>query len=508
MKKKLIMLMICAALVASLFGCGKKQTDSDNKTDPKQTEQKGSEDTGKDLSKQDPYVVRIVVADEGTPEACEAVAEAANKITVPKYNTSIEIVRYGFGEWEDQVQLMLASGEKLDLMASLWLSVSTAANNGQIIPLDDLLAEYGKDILNDISAEDWACSTVDGKIYGVRNNKELAAGYGIAMLTEVLETIDFDFSKVKSEADLTDLFVKVKEKYPDMYPICSDFGTMGYYLAAVDWLGRDFGVLENALTSETTVVNWWTCDTYKKIVETRHYWVENGLMMPDPTINSETAANLISAGKAFSYFTDIKPGVEGQWERSTGKDITVVDIVPAFSTSSNLNNLWYIPYTCEKPERAMQILNEMYTNPDLANIFIYGVEGVHYKFVDKEKGVIDYADNLDSKMSYAIDPWMWPNELISYKWVTDGPTIWDETIEFNKNAVQSPAKGFVWDSTQLQNELAACNAVIEKYKNGLDTGELDPAEIFPKLEEEFIAAGIQKILDEKQRQLDEWLASR
>ncbi len=510
MNKKLIALILCITLVGALVGCGAKETDtpSAGKANQEQPKQVETDDFNTDFSTQEPYVVKIVVADEGSAEACAAVAEEANKITVPKFNTSIEIVRYGFGEWEDQVQLMLASGEKIDLMASLWLSVSTAARNGQILPLDNLLANYGQDMLKEISEEDWACSSVNGQVYGVRNNKELACGYGVAMLTEVLESIDYDYKSVKNEEDLTNLLAKVKEKYPDMYPICSDFGTMGNYLSAVDWLGKDFGVLENALVSDTNIVNWWTSDTYKKTVEVRHQWVKNGLMMADPTINSETASNLISAGKAFSYLTDTKPGIEGQWERGTDKDITVINVVPAYSTTSNLNNLWYIPYTSEQPERAMQILNEMYINPELANIFIYGVEGKNYKVIDAENGVIDFADGVDStNITYAMDAWMWPNELISYKWVTDGATIWDETVQFNKEAVQSPAKGFTWDSSSVENEIVACNTVLEKYRNGLDTGELNPEEIFPKLEKEFEGAGIQKILAEKQRQLDEWLAA-
>lgn len=515
MKRIIISMILCISLFGTLVGCGTKKTDTqttDDKSNQEQaepTKQVDSEDSSTDYSKQDPYVVKIVVADKGDADACAEVAAKANEITVPKFNTSIEIVRYGFGEWEDQVQLMLASGEKIDLMASLWLSVGSAAGNGQILPLDDLLAKYGQDMLKDINEQDWACSSVNGQIYGVRNNKELACGYGVAMRTDVLQSVDYDYKSIKSEEDLTKLLAKVKEKYPDMYPICSDFGTMGNYLSAVDWLGKDFGVLENALASDTNIVNWWTSDTYKKTVEVRHQWVKDGLMMPDPTINSETAANLISAGKAFCYLTDTKPGIEGQWERNTGKDMTVINIVPVFSITSNLSNLWYIPYTCEKPERAMQILNEMYTNPELANILIYGVEGKNYKVTDVENGIIDYADGVDSTNSpYAVDAWMWPNELISYKWATDGATIWDDTVQFNKDAVQSPAKGFAWDSSSVNNEIVACNTVLEKYRNGLDTGELDPKETLPKLEKEFAAAGIQKILDEKQRQLDAWLAAK
>lgn len=187
----------------------------------------------------------------------------------------------------------------------------------------------------------------------------------------------------------------------------------------------------------------------------------------------------------------------------------MLEVVPPFSITTNLNNLWYIPYTSEQPARAMQVLNEMYTNPDLANIFIYGVEGTHYVMTDSAQGLIDYPEGVDpGSLGYSSDPWMWPNELISHKWSSDGASIWDDTITFNENAVQSPAKGFAWDSTPVANEIVACNTVLAKYRDGLDTGELDPEIAIPRMAAELDAAGIQNILDEKQRQLDEWLADR
>ena len=43
----------------------------------------------------------------------------------------------------------------------------------------------------------------------------------------------------------------------------------------------------------------------------------------------------------------------------------------------------FLAHNSKEPGRAVEVLNEMYTNPDLANIFIYGVEGKHYIFKDK-----------------------------------------------------------------------------------------------------------------------------
>lgn len=522
MRKKYLAVMMSMALALSAVGCGNSagvqpeeedstKTEVQNETEQAAASKPEAAGTETDYSEQEPYTVKIVICDEGTPEAVQAVEEAANEITVPKFNTTIDLQRLGFGEWQEQIELMLASGEKIDLMMVSWISISDAARNGQILPMNDLLETYGQDILADVSESDWACSRSDGEIYGVRNNKELACGYGVAMRTDILETLDFDVSTIHTEADLTELLRLVKENYPDVYPIVSDYGTMGNnYLNAIDWLGTEnnFGVLENALNTESTdVVDWWTSETFQEICSVRHQWVEEGLMMPDPTINSEGASSLMAAGKAFCYLTDTKPGIESQWERNTGTDITVVNVVTPFSVTNNLNNKWYIPYTSEEPARAMQILNEMYSNPELANIFIYGVEGVHYQVVDAENGVVDYAEGVDAANSpYKIDSWAWPNELIAYKWISDGADIWEETIRFNEEAIQSPAKGFTFDSSQVENETVACSAVLEKYRNGLNTGELDPEAVIPQMAQELEAAGVSRILEEKQRQLDAWLA--
>ena len=47
-----------------------------------------------------------------------------------------------------------------------------------------------------------------------------------------------------------------------------------------------------------------------------------------------------------------------------------------------------------------------------------------------------------------------------------------------------------------------------KYEKGLNTGDVDPDTIWEQMKEEYEEAGIQKIIDEKQKQLDEWLAGR
>lgn len=75
------------------------------------------------------------------------------------------------------------------------------------------------------------------------------------------------------------------------------------------------------------------------------------------------------------------------------------------------------------------------------------------------------------------------------------------------NAETSPYLGFTLDTTSLQNELTATTNVIEEFKAALENGTVDPETELPKFIEKLNASGAQKIVDEAQRQLDEWIAA-
>ena len=56
--------------------------------------------------------------------------------------------------------------------------------------------------------------------------------------------------------------------------------------------------------------------------------------------------------------------------------------------------------------------------------------------------------------------------------------------------------------------MAAVKNVYDQYRMSLECGLVDIDEALDKMNEELYAAGLQTIIDEKQRQLDEWAASK
>lgn len=515
MKKKLAMFMVAAMTTAMLAGCGSGNTTSDSAGSTADTtgtaadtttEQEEGTTTNFD---EEPYVCKIVCVGDSTSEACDQVAEEASKITMEKYNIKIELVRLGYGTFGDEVNLMLSSGEKLDLMPNFAFTTMTAVNTGQILDLTDLLPEYGKDILATVPESEWKCVTFNDRIYAIPNNKEKAQGFGIAMRTDMLEAVNYDLSTIKTEADLEGLFAAIKEAYPDTYPLVSDNGQMGYHMIARDELGGDYGVLmddTNVTTAE--VVNYFETPEYAEMVQRHYDWSQKGYIIPDAANTTENAADLIAAGKGFSYFTNTKPGIEAEWTRKAGVDMTVLELVEPFKSTSGVSNQWYIVHQSEQPEKAMQVLNEIYSNPDLSNLLVNGIEGVHY-VKDEANGVLTYPEGVDaSNTTYSSVAWVWPNELNTIPWEADGADIWEQTEEFNNSAKDSLCLGFTWDNSKVLNEITACNNVKTKYENALNTGSLDPATALPKMIQELKDAGVDTVIAEKQAQVDAWMASK
>ena len=109
---------------------------------------------------------------------------------------------------------------------------------------------------------------------------------------------------------------------------------------------------------------------------------------------------------------------------------------------------------------------------------------------------------------YSSVDWAWPNQQITPLWKGAQADLWDELNKFNESGVASPAHGFSWDSNPVLNQVTACNNVVSAYHTALRWGAMDPNENLPKFIAELESAGINEIIAEKQRQLDEFLAGK
>ena len=180
------------------------------------------------------------------------------------------------------------------------------------------------------------------------------------------------------------------------------------------------------------------------------------------------------------------------------------------------STMWSIPSTCENPEKTFEFLNYLYADNGLANLLTNGLEGVSYQVVEKgEKSgqeVVRYADGIDA----ANSPYTMPLHVFGDKLnvaVYEPMTLdyYTMATEFNENLPAdrvSKTLGFVFNGESVATEVSAIDTVVAQYAGIIAAGAQDPAEVLPKFLEDLNAAGIDKVVAEKQTQLDAWLAEQ
>lgn len=460
----------------------------------------------------DTYEVTMVYPASLEPKDLLVVQEEINKITKEKINTSVKLIPIGWGAWSQQTTLMLSGNEKVDLIVSGLGTYSQQVSKGQLLELDEYLAEQGQGIVGALEGLDpdfLNAARIGGKIYGVPSIRDLASDYGITMRKDLVEKYNIDTTAIQSLDDLDIVFQTILENEPDIVP------TVKYWISIIDTymnsyfdnLGDGFGVLpgyDNGLK----VVNMYETPEYAKLLNTVRRWYQAGYIAKDAATSTETQYNLVKAGKAFSFISHMKPGIENQESKMTGKEMISVHLRPAATTTYNITSvMWSIARNSKNPEKAMMLLNLMYTDKDLINLFDYGVEGKHYAKVTDN--MIDFPEGVNTSNSgYNLQMgWLFGHQFLSHIWNGDDPELWNELAAFNKNSLKSKALGFTFNADAVKTEIAAVTNVSNQYKIALETGTVDPAKQLPEFNKALKAAGMDKIITEKQKQLDAWASS-
>lgn len=275
-----------------------------------------------------------------------------------------------------------------------------------------------------------------------------------------------------------------------------------------DPLGNNLGVLLNHGLDDLKVVNLFASDEYKQIVTKIREWYEAGYLVKDAATSPELNNVMVKSGKAASWLSAMKPGFETQESRNVGVDMTAARTqAPVAMTDTVTNVAIGVAATSEQPEKALQFLNLMYTDKEIVNLIDWGIEGKHYVKAEGSDNVIKYPDGVTGdNVGYKSDGWMHGNQFLSYVFEGDDPEVYVKMNEFNQSAAKSKALGFTFNGDSVKAEIAACNAVLDQYRRAIESGVLELDKALPEFLKKLDDAGINTIITEKQKQLDEWAA--
>ena len=308
-----------------------------------------------------------------------------------------------------------------------------------------------------------------------------------------------------TEEELEDIFARLHAQFPDLEvyrPADNDLVQQ----TLVDQIGgNNFGVLLGS-SDELKVVNLFETDEYMNFCKRVYNWNQLGYISKDAAADTTNVIVLVKEGVLMAYGTGGKPGSKVQESTGADKDMTIFQTREDYVSSSAVASYpWAIPISTANPEAAMVLMNELYTNPELADLIIYGIEGTHYEIT--EDGFLD-ANAGTSPDTFSTLNWLYPNQFASTVIVGNTADLWERTTQFNEEARQSPASGFAFDSTNIATEQTAVTNVYDEYRKSLEFGFVDPEVAIPEMLQKMNSAGLQKIIEEKQAQLDAWAASK
>ena len=362
----------------------------------------------------------LLMTDGNSADKEKQVEDAINAILEPTLNTRVEFTKVSYADHTQKVNLMLASGDKLDLYEP-FQSYDNFYTNGYMMDISQY-GDYYRDIAELLGEDYMKCAQINGAQYALPSLKDLANDACILIRTDILEELGVNIEDIVTFDDFEALLKQMKEAYPDVLPIMG--GSQGSALGNVngnietgvkiDGLGNNLGVLLDPV-NDTTVSNWYASDAYAKICEYAYSWKQQGLMDRD----SLTAGlDLLRAGKTFTSSYAYSPKAEAEGSTSAGHEMTAWTFYHANPLASTSNAWsWCVNSNCETPERALEMLNYMYTSKEIQNLLAWGVEGEDYQVIsDEGVGVIDYVDGQDSGSVnyYQWTKYSFPNNFLQY----------------------------------------------------------------------------------------------
>lgn len=443
--------------------------------------------------------VELVWYTIGTPQKdMETVNAKINEYTLEKINATVTIKQIDWGDYNNKMQVIVNSGEAYDIaFTSSWANdYLTNARKGAFMDISSLLDQYAPETKQAIDSRFWEGVTIDGKVYGVPTNKEIGVSPMWVFNKELVDKYNVPYQDIHSLEDLAPYLETIKKNEPDYVPLnlTNNFELPIPY----DILARPLGI--NFADENMTVTNTFNSPEMEASLKTvRDYYVK-GYIPQDAAINKD-ASN--KDKKWFVIKADGQPYAEEIWKKDFGYEVVTSPIMDTYVTNaSTTGSINSISSTSKNPEKAMEFLNLVNTDPYLRNLVNYGIEDVHYTKTGESSIKV-----TEEQKNYAMPYFALGNLFITYTLDGEPTDKWQQFEAFNNDSKTSPALGFKFDTTSVSTEMAAISNVLQEFGPALNTGSVDPNEYLPKMNEKLQAAGIEKVQAEMQKQLDAWKKS-
>lgn len=494
LNKSLMWLAVLSLLITLLAGCGKEN---------------GGAASGQSYG-EEPYTINF--AYHAPKEGNQAeVNELINELTMKELNMKVNLMPITWDTYNSKMPMMLAAQEPIDISFVFAFSLPSFISSGYIVDASDY-EEYTKDIYK-VLGEDLQGGYIGDMLAGFPMMNVRATPSGLFVRKDIFEELGYKEADFKVTTDdmssfqqITEMFAKVKEKYPEMTPF-DGFRTFALNtITYVDGVGDNFGVLENYGQADK-FTNYYESEQFKQFALLNREWFEKGYSSKDIAVDKELGQAKMKAGKTFSFFASYGANAITDVKSQTGYDTVLIPVSHKMKSTTAVNGaLNVVLNTSADKAKAFEFLNWAYNSKEFNDLLNWGVPDKDW--VVNEEGLADYPQGVTATtVNYHSDyGFVYPNQYLMTPWVGSPQNIWEKYKAFSEDALVSKAYGFTFDSTDVAMEESQLAAVLAKYENAISFGAVEPGPMIDKLNKELYAAGLQKVMDEKQKQFDAWLA--
>ena len=502
---KLLALGLVSAMTAGMLtGCGNTAsttTTTDNSSNDTATVEEAKDDTAsvEETAKADngevPTLIWWTVG--GTPpDDFDAAISEISDYSEEKIGVRIDVKVASWADWGTKMNNIVNTGEYFDLMFVNNGNYTKFVHLNAFADITDLVKTETPELYDFIPEDLWSGVTIKDKVYAVPTYKDSSLTQFWFIDDSIVQKYNIDMDSIKDFATLDPVLQTIKEgEGKSVYPMhLSQGATFNGFFNGYDGLASGVPVMGVKYDDESrTVVNLLEQDDVMENLNWLHKWYVDGIINPD--------ANVVTDGGKGAIFGTGQgwPAAATSWAQ--GQGIEKYDVVkvfgPLYTTETIQGSMQAISANSNYKEEALKVLQLMNTDSKFRDMCAFGTEGNFMQYED------------DGTVTKLRDDWVWPSytqgTFFILSTLSDGdPDAWEQVKQQNEEAVSSVCLGFVFDPEPVQNEIANCNTVWEKYQNDLLTGAVDPETTVPKIIEELKAAGHDKVIEESQRQVDEF----
>lgn len=467
----------------------------------------------------------LMVGDVPDNGQTDIVLEQINEILRRDLNCELRLSFIGWTEYLSNYNLRLASGEPLDIVyCADWLDAKMNASRGAYLALDDLLPVYAPNLWNDVLPEEWdQARDADGNIFQLPMNNH--AFYGLsAMFYRNDWAKEAGFTDgINSFDDMGKYWQWVVDNHDEVVP-WNTAGDMDsnqllnmYIFDKTDCINCIGSGSFNIILGESNdnpyqLLNAVEQDWFLDFAKTMKEWGDAGYWPSDvmSRTGNQTDANMFQVGKSASWEHQLEQLFNDavEYERKVpGSDpqAYVYEKNRGYSYAASATR-WAdaIAATCDCPERALMVYDRMRYDRELYNLYYYGIEGVQYELnadglrVDPEgynaaTDSIYFCNNALRNDDYDIeraDAWPYKQDYIDM---------------IKPMLIISPYAGFTFDPTPVTAEYTAMNEKVAAYLPAIMFGKAgDPEQAVNEFREALQKAGIDRVIEEATRQLNEF----